>query len=82
MTEYASAQTTDTTPRRRRRSASLLDERHTRRLVASQLMIRVEALKGSSNGFGDNGHRPAAEQAADQDLAELLSDVADELRAR
>jgi hypothetical protein len=77
--EYQAQETEhpDAAPRRRRsaRPTSLLDNHHTRRLVASQLLIRVQALRDT----GTYGER-TAEQEADNDLADLLSDVAAELR--
>jgi len=64
-------------PRRQRRARAALpslDDRHTRRQVASQLAIRVEALH-AGDGLGQG-----AEQMANDDLAELLADVIAELR--
>lgn len=53
---------------------SLLADRHVRRQAASQLMIRVEALRTLEAA-------PTAEEMAHNDLAELLAEVVAELRA-
>lgn len=53
---------------------SMLADRHVRRLVASQLAVRAEALRTPQAA-------PTAEEMAHNDLAELLAEVVAELRA-
>ena len=60
--------------RRARAPLSLLEDHHTRRLVASQLRIRVEDLRGTEVCGG--------EREARDDLAQLLDDVVTQLRAQ
>lgn len=69
-------------PRRARRGGRLIDQPFTAKLVASQLLLRADELRGprgESNGSGD--YRSPAEKAADIDLADLLKTAAEELRA-
>lgn len=70
----------DRTPRRRKAPAGLLDHPHIRTLVASQLGIRVQELRSSPMFNGDGQNQSAARQA-EVDLANLLTDVVEELRA-
>lgn len=64
-------------------SPKLLNNTHTRRIVAGQLRIRAEQLRPAAehDGYGETP-RPTAQQLADNDTADLLDEVAAELTAR
>lgn len=68
-------------PRRTRKSApqylALLDNPHTRRLIAGQLGIRAEQLRDTAS----YEKAATAEQQANGDIAELIDDLIDALRA-
>lgn len=55
---------------------TLLENPHTRKLIASQLGIRAEQLRAPTDGLGHS-----AEQTANDDLAEMVADVVRALRA-
>jgi hypothetical protein len=66
---------------RRTRRGGLLAQPYTAKLVASQLSIRSDQLRGNGLTPGEHDGRSGSEKAADIDLAELLDVAAEELRA-
>jgi hypothetical protein len=66
---------------RRTRRGGLLAQPYTAKLVASQLSIRVDQLRGNGVTEGEPDYRSNSERVADNDLADLLETAAEELRA-